>query len=207
MIYKIEKAKSKDSYFLYKIRNLDDIRKLSSNTSKIELQNHNKWFNRKLKLKGNFFYILKINAKKIGYIRLENKFKKYYISIALLGKYRSKGIGSKFLNIIDKKFKNKTIISEIVKKNLSSFYFFKKNGYIKFRTTKKSFFMRKTNNYKKYLKIINQISAVREKNNNNWMDILKIAFKASPKESAEIMKRIFKQDKKISKLSEKLTLK
>ena len=48
---------------------------------------------------------------------------------------------------------------------------------------------------------------MRKKNNNNWMDILKIAFKASPKESAEIMKRIFKQDKKISKLSEKLTLK
>ena len=84
MIYKIEKAKSKDSYFLYKVRNSDDIRKFSSNTSKIELQNHNKWFNRKLKLKGNFFYILKINTKKIGYIRLENKFKKYYISIALL---------------------------------------------------------------------------------------------------------------------------
>ena len=207
MIYKIEKAKSKDSYFLYKIRNADDIRKLSSNTSKIKLQDHHKWFNKKLKLKGNFFYILKINAKKIGYIRLENKFKKYYISIALLRKYRSKGIGSKFLNIIDKKFENKTIISEIVKKNLSSFYFFKKNGYIKFRATKKSFFMRKTNNYKKYLKVINQISAVRKKNNNNWMDILKIAFKASPKESAEIMKRIFKQDKKISKLSEKLTLK
>ena len=67
--------------------------------------------------------------------------------------------------------------------------------------------MKKKNNYQKSLKIINQISAVRKKNNNNWMDILKIAFKASPKESAEIMKRIFKQDKKISKLSEKLTLK
>ena len=66
MIYKIEKAKSKDSYFLYKIRNLDDIRKFSSNTSKIELQNHNKWFNKNLKLKGNFFYILKINTKKIS---------------------------------------------------------------------------------------------------------------------------------------------
>ena len=63
MIYKIEKAKSKDSYFLYKIRNADDIRKLSSNTSKIKLQDHHKWFNKKLKLKGNFFYILKINAK------------------------------------------------------------------------------------------------------------------------------------------------
>ena len=48
MIYKIEKAKSKDSYFLYKIRNADDIRKLSSNTSKIKLQDHHKWFNKKL---------------------------------------------------------------------------------------------------------------------------------------------------------------
>ena len=67
--------------------------------------------------------------------------------------------------------------------------------------------MKKLNNHKKYLKIIDQISNVRKKNNNNWMDILKIAFKNSPEESSKIMKKIFDQDTKISNLSKKLTIK
>ena len=33
----------------------------------------------------------------------------------------------------------------------------------------------------KYLKIINQIENIRKKNNKNWMDVLRIAFKHSPK--------------------------
>ena len=67
--------------------------------------------------------------------------------------------------------------------------------------------MKKLNNHKKYLKIIDQISNIRKKNNNNWMDILKIAFKNSPEESAKITKRIFDQDTKISNLSKKLSIK
>ena len=59
----------------------------------------------------------------------------------------------------------------------------------------------------KYLKIINKISSIRKKNNNNWMDILKVAFKNSPDESAKIMSKIFYQDKKISELAKKLSKK
>ena len=33
---------------------------------------------------------------------------------------------------------------------------------------------------KDYLKIIDQIEAIRTKNNKNWMDILRVAFKHSP---------------------------
>ena len=57
----------------------------------------------------------------------------------------------------------------------------------------------------KYLKIIDQIEKVRKKNNNNWMDILRVAFASSPKKTAKIMSKIYKQDKNIINLAKKLT--
>ncbi len=53
---------------------------------------------------------------------------------------------------------------------------------------------------KNYNKIINQIQRIRSKNNVNWMDILRLAFKLDPNEAKKIMKKINYDDKKISKL-------
>jgi len=55
-----------------------------------------------------------------------------------------------------------------------------------------------------YKIIINQIEKIRGKNNKNWMNILKIAFKYNPKESAKIMSKIYIDDQKIAKLAKKL---
>lgn len=59
-------------------------------------------------------------------------------------------------------------------------------------------------NIKKYLKIIDKIEKVRTKNNSNWMDILRLALKSSPKEAIKIMMQINEKDKKISSLLAKL---
>ena len=56
----------------------------------------------------------------------------------------------------------------------------------------------------KYNKIINQIEKIRGKNNVNWMNILRLAFKHAPKEAGVLMKKINSDDKKISKLLNKL---
>ena len=53
---------------------------------------------------------------------------------------------------------------------------------------------------KNYNKIINQIQKIRSKNNVNWMNILKLAFKLDPKSASKIMKKINYDDKKISRL-------
>ena len=58
---------------------------------------------------------------------------------------------------------------------------------------------------KNYNKIINQIQKIRSKNNVNWMNILKLAFKLDPKKASSIMKRINYDDKKISNLLSKLS--
>ncbi len=58
---------------------------------------------------------------------------------------------------------------------------------------------------KNYIKIINKIQKIRSKNNVNWMNILKLAFKLDPKNAAKIMKKINYDDKKISNLLKKLS--
>jgi hypothetical protein len=50
------------------------------------------------------------------------------------------------------------------------------------------------------LKLINNIEIIRRKNNKYWMDLLRLAFKSSPKEAKKIIKKINDNDKKISSL-------
>ena len=57
----------------------------------------------------------------------------------------------------------------------------------------------------KYIKVINQIEKIRSKNNVNWMNILRLAFKLDPKSASKIMKKINYDDKKISNLLKKLS--
>ena len=56
-----------------------------------------------------------------------------------------------------------------------------------------------------YLKIIRKIENKRKKNNINWMNILRLAFKSSPTEAKKIMVKIYQDDTKISKLIKKLS--
>ena len=61
------------------------------------------------------------------------------------------------------------------------------------------------NKKKNYHKILSKIEKIRSKNNVNWMNILRLAFKLDPKSAAKIMKKINYDDKKISKLLTKLS--
>jgi hypothetical protein len=54
------------------------------------------------------------------------------------------------------------------------------------------------------LEIIDAVEVVRTKNNKNWMDILRIAFKHSPEEARPVLAEINKSDNQISKLLDKL---
>jgi len=58
---------------------------------------------------------------------------------------------------------------------------------------------------KNYLRIISQIENIRKKNNVNWMNILRIAFKNNPKATAVVMSKIYSDDKRIGTLVKKLT--
>jgi hypothetical protein len=64
--------------------------------------------------------------------------------------------------------------------------------------------MKKTSKSKNYLRIISQIEHIRKKNNVNWMNILRIAFKYNPEKTAKVMTKIYIDDHKISSLVKKL---
>ncbi len=55
-----------------------------------------------------------------------------------------------------------------------------------------------------YNKIFNNIEKIRSKNNKNWIDILRLAFKHSPNEAKKIFKQIVNKDKKLIKLAKDL---
>jgi len=55
------------------------------------------------------------------------------------------------------------------------------------------------------LEIIDAIEQVRSKNNINWMNILRLAFKHSPSEARKIVAKINKDDGKIGALLKQLS--
>jgi hypothetical protein len=58
-----------------------------------------------------------------------------------------------------------------------------------------------------HLSVISKIENVRKKNNKNWMDILRIAFRYAPNEAAKVLAEIYKEDKKLNTLAKQLTKK
>ena len=56
----------------------------------------------------------------------------------------------------------------------------------------------------KELNLINQIQKIRKKNNVNWMDMLRLAFKHDPKNASKIMANIYSDDQRVSKIVKKL---
>ncbi len=61
------------------------------------------------------------------------------------------------------------------------------------------------NDIEYYLSIIDEIENVRSKNNVNWMDIMRLAFKNNPVEAKKLMRKIDNEDNKISELIKKLS--
>ena len=62
----------------------------------------------------------------------------------------------------------------------------------------------KNENLKEYLDIIDEIEIVRNHNNVNWMDVLRLAFKNSPDDAKKLLLKINNSDQQISSLIQKL---
>jgi hypothetical protein len=54
------------------------------------------------------------------------------------------------------------------------------------------------------LEIIDKIQQIRSKNNVNWMDILRLAFREAPEEARAIMSKVNDSDGEIASLLKKL---
>ena len=63
----------------------------------------------------------------------------------------------------------------------------------------------KQKNTQHYMRIINKIEKIRSKNNVNWMDLLRLAFRLSPREARKLIGKINSEDKRISNLLKRLS--
>ncbi|MCB1463590.1 MAG: hypothetical protein KDJ90_14455 [Nitratireductor sp.] len=62
-----------------------------------------------------------------------------------------------------------------------------------------------TKDYDYYMGLIDEIEKIRGRNNRNWMDLLRLAFKHAPQEAAAIVAEIYSHDQDISELAKKLS--
>jgi len=200
----LRKIRLKDKNFLYVLRNQKDVIKNSIKQKIIKHKEHDIWFKDQFEKKIKYNLIVLFKKKQIGYLRFDKIKNSFYVNIALIKKARGKGLAKKALLLGEKKILSENLYSKVLKNNKKSLLLFRSCNYHINKKYKKYFLMKK-NSFKKNLELINQIELLRKKNNTNWMKILKIAFKFDPKNAAEAMGKINKYDKKISKLSLKLS--
>jgi len=202
----IKKSTKEDSNLFYEVRNNSENRRFSSNSKKINKSNHNIWFNKNYKK--NYFYTCYYLGKKAGYIRGEKKDEIIIIiSIAFLKKFQKKNIASKCFEYFEKKLKkNYILLAKVKNTNLRSMNFFYKNDFnlLNKRNNYANLYKISSKNKNNYVSTIDKIEKIRKGNNVNWMNILRIGFKYSPKDTSKVFKKIFKDDKKINLLSKKL---
>tara|TARA_Y100000741_G_scaffold365014_1_gene358408 strand:+ start:2416 stop:3042 length:627 start_codon:yes stop_codon:yes gene_type:complete len=201
----IKKSTKEDSNFFYEVRNNSENRRFSSNSKKINKSNHNIWFNKNYKK--NYFYTCYYLGKKAGYIRGEKKDEIITISIAFLKKFQKKNIASKCFEYFEKKLKkNYILLAKVKNTNLRSMDFFYKNDFnlLNRGNNYANLYKISSKNKNNYVSTIDKIEKIRKGNNVNWMNILRIGFKYSPKDTSKVFKKIFKDDKKINLLSKKL---
>ena len=142
MNIKLHKINKKDFYFVFKLRNNKSIRRISIKQKVIKYSAHLDWI-KKFIVKKNIFLIIKNKDIKIGYIRIEKKLKNFFVSIALINKYRGKGLGVKALLHAERFTFCNFLYAVVLKNNLSSIALFKSADYNVFKYNKKYFFMKK----------------------------------------------------------------
>ncbi len=201
----IKKTSLLDSLKYFSLRNNPKNRQNSSNTKKIRLKDHEDWF--KKNYKNKYYYTCYKGKSKIGYIRGDELSDTIIVSIAIDAKNQNKKIGTICLKLFEKKItENSILIARVMKKNLISIKFFEKNGFSELYCKKNitTYYKVKNSKTDNYLDAIDKIERIRNKNNINWMNILRIAFRYSPKETSRVFRQIYSSDKIINNLTKKL---
>ncbi len=209
MIIKIKKATKKNIQFILKVRNQNISRKFSTDKKKIPYLEHYKWFKQNHLRKDFFLYIISVKKKQVGYVRVQKIEFKNFVSIAVLKNWQNFGIAKLALRYVEIEVQKniRSIYANVNRYNKNSISLFRGLNYKIYKIEKDKIFMKKELNKFNYLKLIQKIEKIRKKNNSNWMDILKIAFKYAPNETAKTMAQIYKEDSNISKLTKKLSKK
>lgn len=204
----IRPAEFSDWKLLLDWRNDPQTRQNSISSAEIVEENHKQWLQLTLESKLRKIFIYELD-RPVGTLRLDTiDTETNVLSWTVAPDARGKGVGSDMLKAFVEQHPGE-YFAEILPENKASLSMASKVGF-KIIQPKEKPFWKAPNTLLTYysgvtdLQIIDAIQQVRNKNNVNWMDILRIAFKYAPEETREIFKKITDSDDEIGKLSRKL---
>lgn len=130
----IRKAQSKDSQFLFNLRNEESVRAVSLNSDLISLDTHQQWFRKRLVNPNSIIYISESDFVPIAQTRYEVSGEEAEVSIAVVKEFRGKGYGSEILKKTASHFfkdfpEVRTVKAFINLGNEASVHSFRKAGY------------------------------------------------------------------------------
>ena len=202
----IEQVSLDDAELLFALRNEKEALENSFDQKPTTWTNHISWF--KTKINDPTVRIYKIKESKntsiIGVVRFEPKDDVFtVVSISLEKSARKRKISANVLNLALSEYKaefTSALIAEIRKDNIASELCFQRCGFSLYdeRQDRRVFIDKSA--------IINEIEKVRSRNNVNWMDLMRLAFRVAPHQAEEIFSRINNDDDAIATLLKKLTM-
>tara|TARA_X000000950_G_scaffold215103_1_gene258851 strand:+ start:6539 stop:7162 length:624 start_codon:yes stop_codon:yes gene_type:complete len=196
----IRKANKNDSKFLLDLKNDADALKNSLINKAVSKSEHTAWYEKKLQDHGTKIFIFENDfKKKVGFVRFDQDKSNTTanVSIAISKEFRGKRYAQRMLQQGIKeisKIQPLVFLATVKADNESSLRAFKSSGFGVEENNKK---LIKLSNKQT---IIDAIEMVRNRNNINWMNLLRLAFKTSPNDAGEIMGKINSDDTEISKL-------
>lgn len=130
----LRKANSEDMRFLFDLRNEKSVREQSFQQKKIALEDHKKWFQKKLKDDYTDIYIYENDGIPVGQVRvdIDNEKRWGIISYAVQREYRGRGLGCRMLKNMEQFEKKRVkcgLQASVKKENAASCRVFEKLGY------------------------------------------------------------------------------
>jgi UDP-2,4-diacetamido-2,4,6-trideoxy-beta-L-altropyranose hydrolase len=127
---KLIKASTKDSDFLFFLRNEKSVRKNSFTTASINKKNHKKWLEEELNNKNTIILVIYNNSERIGMVRYNLGDIFAHVSIAIKKKFRNLGYGATALKASETYLnKSRIIVAKVKKTNKNSINMFLKNKF------------------------------------------------------------------------------
>jgi RimJ/RimL family protein N-acetyltransferase len=201
------RAIKSDSEAIFNWRNDEASISNSFSSDPVKLSDHNRWFASVLENKNTRLFIGLIGKtkKEFGVVRFETAGDGVCeVSINLAPEWRGKRLSSALLIAGMTQFSadfDSVYFARIKASNFTSQKCFERAGFSLYREVE---------NMRIYVnkqKIIDKVEEVRSRNNVNWMNLMRLAFKVAPEKAEDILGDINSDDATIAKLLDKLTRK
>ena len=196
-----------DADKLLEWRNDPETIRFSTTNTDVSKDEHRTWLESKLKSEETMILIGcdSASGEEMGVVRFDAHDEHFWVvSINLAPQWRGRKMASPLLEEAVAYFGNQhtAVLAAYVKQgNIASCKVFEHCGFALYEENEDHL------TYMNKVLVINEIEAVRSRNNVNWMNLMRLAFRVAPHEAEEIFKNVNKDDGTIAGLLKTLTRK